>query len=169
MAATYRRYATTLRFHIDLCLPRSPEHKGKVERHVRTQRGLIDPSGQHWSSLAELQARSNQALAEAAVRRRCPATGSSVREAWSEERRHTARYVPCFFVSEVLLCPSLISQLLEVRKSGCLISLRIQRPGETHRPRNIQTTPGTEYVRTRSVEQPRLFGGCLKRTHCSAR
>jgi len=85
---TYRRYATMLRFHIDPCLPRSPEHKGKVERHVRTQRGLLDPRGQHWSSLAELQAKSDQALAEAAARRRCPATGTSVLEAWSAERRY---------------------------------------------------------------------------------
>lgn len=85
---TYRRYATMLRFHIDPCLPRSPEHKGKVERHVRTQRGLLDPRGQHWSSLAELQAKSDQALDEAATRRRCPATGTSVIEAWRVERRY---------------------------------------------------------------------------------
>ena len=29
---TYRRYATTVRFHVDPCAPYSPEHKGKVER-----------------------------------------------------------------------------------------------------------------------------------------
>ena len=85
---TYRRYATMVRFHVDPCLPRSPEHKGKVERHVRTQRGQIDPSGQYWSSLAELQAKSDQVLAEAAARRRCPATGTSVLDAWSAERRY---------------------------------------------------------------------------------
>lgn len=85
---TYRRYATMLRFHVDPCLPRSPEHKGKVERHVRTQRGQLDPSGKHWSSLAELQAKSDQALAASATRRRCPATGTSVLDAWSAERRH---------------------------------------------------------------------------------
>ena len=31
----YRRYAQTLRFHIDACAPRSPEAKGKVERSIR--------------------------------------------------------------------------------------------------------------------------------------
>jgi transposase len=30
--ATYRRYALTLRFHVDPCAPYSPEYKGKVER-----------------------------------------------------------------------------------------------------------------------------------------
>jgi transposase len=86
--ATYRRYATLVRFHVDPCLPRMPEHKGKVERHVRTQRGLIDPAKQHWASMAELQARSDQLLAESAMRRRCPATGTSVVDAWMAERRY---------------------------------------------------------------------------------
>jgi transposase len=29
----YRTYAKTMGFHIDACLPRSPQHKGKTERH----------------------------------------------------------------------------------------------------------------------------------------
>jgi len=85
---SYHRYATLLRFHIDPCLPRQPEHKGKVERHVRTQRGQIDPRGQYWSNLAELQARSDQVLAASAQRRRCPATGTPVIDAWAAERPH---------------------------------------------------------------------------------
>lgn len=86
--AAYRRYATMLRFHIDPCLPRAPEHKGKVERHVRTQRGAFDPYGRDWPELVTLQASSDAALAAAAERRRCPATGTSVMAAWEAERRH---------------------------------------------------------------------------------
>jgi hypothetical protein len=85
---SYRRYATMMRFHIDPCLPHAPEHKGKVERHVRTQRGIADPSTGHWSSLAELQAWSDTELTRAAARRRCPATGTSVAAAWEAERPH---------------------------------------------------------------------------------
>ncbi len=88
--ATYRRYATMLRFHIDPCLPRSPEHKGKVERQVRTQRGVADPRSQHWPDLAVLQAWSDEAEVRSASRRRCPATGTSVKAAWEAERRHLA-------------------------------------------------------------------------------
>ena len=85
--AAYRRYATMVRFHIDPCLPRSPEHKGKVERHVRTQRGVADPRSRHWPDLAALQAWSDEKLERSASRRGCPATGTSVSAAWAEERR----------------------------------------------------------------------------------
>jgi hypothetical protein len=86
--ATYQRYATMLRFHVDPCLPRAPEHKGKVERQVRTQRGIADPSGEHWADLDTLQAWTDEAEARSASRRRCPATGTSVLAAWEAERRH---------------------------------------------------------------------------------
>jgi transposase len=87
---TYRRYAMTVRFHIDPCAPYSPEHKGKVERTVRTGRGRLDPGGRPWDDLAELQAASDAAVEQSARRRCCPATGSSVWEAWQDERRHLA-------------------------------------------------------------------------------
>jgi len=86
--ATYRRYATMLRFHVDPCLPRSPEHKGKVERQVRTQRGVADPRGRHWVDLEALQAWTDEAQARSASRRQCPATGTSVMAAWEAERHH---------------------------------------------------------------------------------
>ena len=86
--ATYQRYATMLRFHIDPCLPRAPEHKGKVERQVRTQRGVADPRGEHWRDLETLQAWTDEAEARSAKRRRCPATGTSVWAAWEAERRY---------------------------------------------------------------------------------
>lgn len=84
--ATYRRYASVVRFHIDPCLPYSPEHKGKVERAVRTQRWLQPPDGRAWDSVEELQAWSDMACERSARSRVCPATGSSVWEAWHEER-----------------------------------------------------------------------------------
>lgn len=86
---TYRRYALTVRFHVDACAPYSPEHKGKVERAVRSHRGL-DPVTQAWDNLAQLQAVTDDALLESARRRRCPSTGGSVFEAWQAERRALA-------------------------------------------------------------------------------
>jgi transposase len=82
----YRRYAMIMRFHVDACVPRAPEAKGKVERQVRTQRGCADPSRQCWRDLAELQAWSDEQIERLARRRRCPATGQSVWESWQAER-----------------------------------------------------------------------------------
>lgn len=53
---TYRRYAGQLHFHIDACQPRHPEGKGKVERGIRDQREALDPYGQVFDSLEDLQA-----------------------------------------------------------------------------------------------------------------
>lgn len=83
---TYRRYALTVRFHIDPCQPYSPEHKGKVERAVRSHRGAADPTARAWDSLEELQAATDTAIAELATRRRCPATGTWVTDAWQAEK-----------------------------------------------------------------------------------
>ena len=82
---SYRRYATTVRFHVDACAPYSPEHKGKVERAVRSHRGL-DPVTQTWDSVEQLQAATDAAALDSARRRRCPATGGSVFDAWQAER-----------------------------------------------------------------------------------
>ena len=86
----YRRYALSVRFHIDPCLPRSPRAKGKVERRIRDRRLHDDPRRHAWSSLEELQAWTDQRVEASAVRRLCPATGTSVAEAWQEERRFLA-------------------------------------------------------------------------------
>lgn len=87
---SYRRYALTVRFHVDVCAPYSPEHKGKVERQVRTQRARLDPSRRCWDSLEELQAWSDAESLRLAHERRCPATGTSVWEAWQQERSKLA-------------------------------------------------------------------------------
>jgi len=70
--ATYQRYAETVRFHIDPCLPREPRAKGKVERDIRSLRGVIDPTRQPWDSLEELQAASDECVARSVRRRRWP-------------------------------------------------------------------------------------------------
>lgn len=84
--ASYRRYAEAVRFHIDACPPRSPEHKGKVERRIRDQRLHADPRARHWHDLRELQNWSDERMEHSAHRRLCPATGTSVREAWLQEK-----------------------------------------------------------------------------------
>lgn len=84
---TYRRYAVQMRFHIDACQPRHPQGKGKVERGIRDQRDAISPYGQAFDSLEDLQAWTDAGLEERAMHLRCPATGTSVAEAWEQERR----------------------------------------------------------------------------------
>lgn len=83
---SYRRYAQMLHFHVDACAPRQPQAKGKVERSVRTQRFGANPGGGAWHDLDELQAFSDERIEEDVRRRRCPATGTSIYEAWQEER-----------------------------------------------------------------------------------
>ena len=82
----YRRYAETVRFHIDACAPRAPEAKGKVEREIRTQRSWAVPGWRHWDSLEQLQAWSDAQDDTLAQRRICPATGTSVWDAWHAEQ-----------------------------------------------------------------------------------
>jgi hypothetical protein len=84
----YRRFAEVARFHVDACSPRSPEAKGKVERRIRDQRLAVDPRARTWTDLAELQQWTDERMLVSAHRRRCPATGTSVFEAWQAERVH---------------------------------------------------------------------------------
>ena len=82
----YRRYAVQLKFHVDACQPRQPQAKGKVERGIGDQRGADDPHGQVFDGLAALQAWTDARVDDRAHRLRCPATGTSVAEAWETER-----------------------------------------------------------------------------------
>jgi transposase len=84
----YQRYARTVRFHVDLCPVRSPEAKGKVERRIRDQRSSVNPYRRHWDCLEELQAWSDESSRRRWERRTCPATGTSVLEAFERERPH---------------------------------------------------------------------------------
>ena len=82
----YRRYAESMRFHIDPCDPREPQAKGKVERRIGDARNGAGPYACHWNTLEELQRHTDERVAERARRRSCPATGTSAHEAWRVER-----------------------------------------------------------------------------------
>jgi transposase len=82
----YRAYARGVGFHIDPCLPRAPEAKGKVERIVRDFRGSFSPYAHHWECLAELQQATDAHAAQLFTRRLSPATGLTVAESLKLER-----------------------------------------------------------------------------------
>jgi len=84
---TYRAFANTLKFRVDACPPRQPQAKGKVERRVRDQRHGIDPYASSFATIEELQAWTDEEIAARDQRRRCPATGTAVSEAWAAEKR----------------------------------------------------------------------------------
>lgn len=90
----YRRYAEVARFHVDACAPRSPEAKGKVERRIRDQRLQADPRSRTWTDLAELQEWTDARMLACAHRRRCPATGTTVFDAWQAELVHLGELPP---------------------------------------------------------------------------
>jgi len=79
-----------VRFHIDVCPPRHPEAKGKVERGIGTSRSAREITEREWSSWEELQGWTDERVEKDARKRLCPATGTSVWEAWQEEKRHLA-------------------------------------------------------------------------------
>lgn len=80
----FRAYARSMGFHVDACEPRSPEQKGKVERKVRTVKGLL--GGRRFSSLDELQAYTDKLMEAESKRRICPATGQTVQASWEAEK-----------------------------------------------------------------------------------
>lgn len=83
----YQRYAAAAGFHVDACLVRHPEGKGKVESRIgrlATRLVTMRPGG--FADLADLQRHTDQVVEQERQRRRCPATGSSVAEAWEAER-----------------------------------------------------------------------------------
>jgi transposase len=82
----YRAYAKAVAFHVDACLPRCPEHKGKVESKVKFVRRRLRLGGA-FSDLAELQRQTDEQLTESDSRRNCPATGQSVERSFQAEAR----------------------------------------------------------------------------------
>jgi transposase len=83
----YRAYARSVGFHVDACLPDSPEDKGKVESKVRFLR-RFDLHGRRFDSLADLQSWTDRRLAHSDCDRICPATGLSVEASWRMEQRY---------------------------------------------------------------------------------
>ncbi len=82
----YRSYARTLGFHIDACLPRCPEDKGKVENKVGNLKRRLRLTGAAFDSLAALQQWTDGELAAWDERRLCPATGATVAVSWHAEQ-----------------------------------------------------------------------------------
>jgi len=82
----YRAYARAVGFHVDACLPRAPEHKGKVERRVGVVKQRLTLSGS-FAGLEGLQQATDAQLALSAARRLCPATGQTVAASWQAEVR----------------------------------------------------------------------------------
>jgi transposase len=84
---SYLRYAKAVRFHIDACPVRHPQAKGKVERGIGSDRSWREVTGREWSGWDELQTWTDERTVREAKARICPATGTSVWEAWQEEKR----------------------------------------------------------------------------------
>jgi transposase len=87
---TYQAYARTVGFHVDACQPGEANAKGKTEAKVRLSRLLIDVVRERYLSLEDLQARTDAEVERWSRKAICPATGTTVREAWCEERRRLA-------------------------------------------------------------------------------
>jgi transposase len=82
----YRSYARALGFHVDACLPRCPEDKGKVENKVGNLKARLRTRGQWFGGLGGLQDWSDGQLAAWARKRLCPATGWTVEASWLAEQ-----------------------------------------------------------------------------------
>ena len=68
----YRSYARALGFHVDACLPRCPEDKGKVESKVGHLKRRLRLAGRSFAGLADLQTWTDGQLGAWAARRVCP-------------------------------------------------------------------------------------------------
>ena len=165
----YRRYAQAVRFHIDACPPRSPWYKGKIERRVRDARQWSDARRRHWESYEELQAWTDAQAEKSARRRLCPATGTSVWEAYQEEKRFLGELpilpepfdlVATRRVGEDCLVPfegrgysvpfALLDQRVEVR--GCARQVQILAEGRV-------VASHARHTRERLVIDPRHYEG----------
>ena len=82
----YRSYAKAVGFHVDACLPRAPEHKGKVESKVRFVKRRLRLSGV-FQGLADLQQQADAQLLACDARRLCAVTGLSVQQSFEAEQR----------------------------------------------------------------------------------
>lgn len=83
---TYRTYSTSMGFHVDACQPRQANAKGKAESKVRLSRLRVDPSERDFSTVGEIQTWTDDRVEDWSRRAICPATGTTVAEAWAAER-----------------------------------------------------------------------------------
>jgi transposase len=83
----YKSYARQLGFHVDACLPRCPEDKGKVESKVGQLKRRLRVGGQRFEGLGALQSYSDAELDRWAEQRLCPVTGETVQQSFTAEQR----------------------------------------------------------------------------------
>jgi transposase len=83
--AVYERYAAAAGFLVDGCPVRHPEAKGKVESRIGKASVELGLDGREFADWAQLQAYTDERLAERRRVRICPATGTPVEEAWQRE------------------------------------------------------------------------------------
>jgi hypothetical protein len=85
---SYEVFARTCGFEIDPCRPAKGSDKGKAERSVRTFRSAYGGVLRRGAgTLGELQRLLDMRSEMLLDRLECPVTGTSVREAWTAERR----------------------------------------------------------------------------------
>ncbi len=85
---TYRRYARSVRFHIDPARPRTPQDKAKVERRIGIQKQGFDPRDRPWEAVEELQVWTDAEVEKRATRTLCPVTGETIQATYGSELRH---------------------------------------------------------------------------------
>ena len=166
----YAAYARTLHFLVDATRPRAPQEKGKVERRILSQRIGFDPSRRPWQDLAELQAATDAALDRSDRHRICPATGTTVHEAYLAERsalqrlpdplpepfdvvvqRRVAIDATVSFEGRTYSVPfRLVEQMVEVR--GCAAAVQVVAEG-----RVVASHP--RHTRRRLVIEPSHYDG----------
>jgi hypothetical protein len=86
----YQAHARMVGFHVDACQPGEANAKGKTEAKVRFSRLLIDVVRERYVNLDDLQARTDAQVDRWSRKAICPATGTTVQEAWHEERQRLA-------------------------------------------------------------------------------
>ena len=82
---TYQAYSQAVGFHIDACPARMGNTKGKVEAKVKLGRMKVDPNGNEYDSLDQLQQRTDERLDAWSLKAICPITGLTVNESWAQE------------------------------------------------------------------------------------
>jgi hypothetical protein len=87
LSPAFQTFARACGFAVDPCRAATGADKGKVERAVRTDRGVFaDLFVADWSSLEALQAALDHRAAELHAQRRAPLTGTPVADALGAER-----------------------------------------------------------------------------------
>lgn len=87
ISSAFQTFARSCGFGVDPCRAATGSDKGKVERHVRTDRGVFaDLLRTDWRTLEGLQAALDARATLVHGRRRCPVTGTTISEALTAER-----------------------------------------------------------------------------------